>query len=55
MCMATPSPFADHDHISAKAQVVKENKSGVTKKRNPASERGIPFKLVKMLVSSFEI
>ena len=22
--MAIPSPFADHDHISAKAQVVKE-------------------------------
>lgn len=45
MCMATPSTFADHDHISVKAQVVKENKSEVTKKRNPASERGIPLSL----------
>ena len=26
----TPSPYADHDHVSAKAQVAKDNKCGVT-------------------------
>ncbi len=28
--MVIPSPYADHDHVSDKSQVVKDNKSGMT-------------------------